>query len=296
MLSCPLSGHGVAVHGTAQRGLQRGSNSICGAEPTVESEAPLSHGARHSGQVWPAVVVRFPSKEMHRWVHGQRGACSEGHHLCGRPALLALLVAARRSQSPAVSPCIHLMLATFIALALGACKQHCKKRASQRKNGDLQGFTHEGAHFFKADILPTVFQIVLLLPDLSMLSFSVPRWSEHPDVRTLFSVLSYIEKTRPLTGVIENVQGMKSVCAGMELSAYQLVVRELERMGYYTGCMDLDLALWQSCTRRRLQPQCPMPFLHKHGPLLWGGARFRNMLQGHRSRLVCKAQLVAVML
>ena len=75
-------------------------------------------------------------------------------------------------------------------------------------------------------------------------------WQAHGATKTLWSVLKYIEHLRPLGGVLENVMGL-SQSTGEELAPLDVVVSELDNLGYYTAVSQQDLALYHKVTRQR---------------------------------------------
>ena len=98
----------------------------------------------------------------------------------------------------------------------------------------------------------------LSLSVASLLPLCVPAsWSQHPDMKTTFAVVSYVLKSLPWCGVIENVHGMKTLSRGMDRSPLQVIQADLEQGGYATGVLELDLSLWQACVRKRCAPQFP---------------------------------------
>ena len=81
-------------------------------------------------------------------------------------------------------------------------------------------------------------------------------WQRHPQVRTLFQVLSWVRDTRPCGGCFENVAGLASESPG-ECSALSVILTELQDMNYSASAVHSNLGQFHPLTRHRISPSCP---------------------------------------
>ena len=80
-------------------------------------------------------------------------------------------------------------------------------------------------------------------------------WVAHDGVKTLMSTLSWIKRSAPRSGLLENVLGLDiaSSQVGSENTKTPLafILDELDQCGYSAFVMHLDLAEVHECSRKR---------------------------------------------